>query len=40
MILGYGIAEISFLTFLSLLLVGSLAYLGVLIYRWVRGKRK
>ena len=40
MILGYGINEISFLAFLSLLLVGSLVYLGILIYRWFRGKRK
>lgn len=40
MILGYGVAEISFLVFLSLLVAGSLATLGVLIYRWFRGKRK
>lgn len=40
MILGYGIAEISFLAFLSLLLVGSLVYLGVIIYRWFKGNHK
>ena len=40
MILEYGLAEISFLAFLSLLVVGSLVSLGVIIYRWFRGKRK
>ena len=40
MIIGYGIAEISFLAFLSLLVVGSLVALGVVIYGWFRGKRK
>ena len=40
MILENGVAEISFLAFLSLLVVGSLVSLGVVIYRWFRGKRK
>lgn len=40
MILEYGVAEVSFLAFLTLLVVGSLASLGILIYRWFRGKRK
>lgn len=40
MILGYGVAEVSFLAFLSLLVVGSLVSLGILVYRWFRGKRK
>lgn len=40
MILGYGVAEVSFLAFLSLLVVGSLVSLGILIYRWFRGKHK
>lgn len=40
MILEYGLAEISFLAFLSLLVIGSLVSLGVIIYRWFRGNRK
>ena len=40
MILEYGLAEISFLAFLSLLVVGSLVSLGVIIYRWFRGNHK
>ena len=40
MIFEYGVAEISFLTFLSLLVVGSLTALGILIYKWFRGKHK
>lgn len=40
MILGYGVAEVSFLAFLTLLVVGSLVSLGILIYRWFRGKHK
>lgn len=40
MTLEYGIAEISFLAFLFLLLALSLVSLGILVYRWFRGKRK
>lgn len=40
MILEYGLIEVSFLAFLSLLVVGSLVSLGILIYRWFRGRKK